>query len=117
MKPTITVEIRGPQGCGKTQLFTHLFNLLRANPFEPRGIETPLIELRTVSGDRVVIEPPPEPKPYGYAVKASTGYIANQGDQWWHEIEPVGWALFGTREAAERIAHTYRGEVVPVFKR
>lgn len=70
MKPTITVEIRGPQGCGKTQLFNHLFNLLRANPFEPRGIETPVIELRTTSGDKAILEPSANPKPYayGYAV-------------------------------------------------
>jgi hypothetical protein len=64
------------------------------------------------------LDPPPaEPKPYAYAVKTAEGYVANQGPQWWHESEPVGWALFGTREGAESIAGLRGGEVVPVFKR
>jgi hypothetical protein len=57
------------------------------------------------------------PEPYGYAVKTAEGYVANQGDQWWQESEPVGWSLFGTREGAESIAGLRGGEVVPVFKR
>lgn len=59
MKPTITAEIRGPQATGKSQLFEHLRKLLEEHPFKTRGIETPVIELRTVSGDRVVIDPTP----------------------------------------------------------
>jgi len=71
---------------------------------------------KAVAAGLVSFPTPADAKPYAYAVKAATGYIANQGDQWWHEIEPVGWALFGTREKAESIAGLHGGEVVPVFK-
>lgn len=57
------------------------------------------------------------PKPYAYAVKTAEGYVANQGNQWWHESEPVGWALFGDRKWAETIAGVRGGKVAPVFKR
>jgi hypothetical protein len=66
--------------------------------------------------DPAPVSPRP-PKPYGYAVKTPIGYVANQGREWWHESEPVGWALFGTRENAESIArHHNGGEVVEIFK-
>lgn len=61
-------------------------------------------------------EPIPLP-PIGYAVKTPAGYIANQGNEWCHEAEPVGWALFSTRESAESIAlHRNGGEIVPVYR-
>jgi len=82
-----------------------------------RGIP-PGEELDALLSALAKLDPPPaEPKPYAYAVKTANGYVANQGDQWWHESDPVGWALLGTREAAERIACLSGGKVVPVFKR
>ena len=39
-----------------------------------------------------------------YAIKTAEGYYANQGDQFWFQELPNGWAAFCEPEHAERLA-------------
>lgn len=43
MKPTLTVEVTGPEDSGKDQLAGHLAKLLADNPFQPKFVEVPYV--------------------------------------------------------------------------
>lgn len=39
-----------------------------------------------------------------YAIKTREGYLARQGNCYWYEDKPVGWALFCDEQDAREIA-------------
>jgi hypothetical protein len=42
-----------------------------------------------------------------YAIKTTKGYLATQGNLYWFESAPVGWALFTEASHATAIAETH----------
>lgn len=65
--------------------------------------------------------------PTGYAVRAcnGSGYLATQGNEYWFQDSPDGWALYATEDHAAEILEAHHsalgtkpcegGEVIPVF--
>jgi histidine ammonia-lyase len=43
--------------------------------------------------------------PY-YAIKTAQGYLAVQGNTYWFEDKPVGWAIYSTEQHAREVAES-----------
>lgn len=46
-----------------------------------------------------------------FAVKTIHGYLAVQGNEYWFEDKPVGWALFTTEENARDVAEPHHSVI------
>ena len=46
-----------------------------------------------------------------FAIKTAKGYLATQGDTYWFQDEPDGWALFATEEAARDVAEPHHSAI------
>lgn len=46
-----------------------------------------------------------------YAIKTAKGYLATQGEAYWFQDEPKGWALFGGEDHATAVAEAHHSAI------
>ena len=46
-----------------------------------------------------------------YAIKTAKGYLAEQGNTYWFQEKPTGWAMFSTEEHARDVAEPHHSAI------